>query len=315
VSGGDTAAAPSPLHRRLIRYQAERFPLAAYLPMVGMAAFAAVSWSRAARDAPGFIPAGRFAAGALTMLVLFFLLRVADEHKDAETDRAARPELPVPRGLVSLGELRVTGLGFLAVAASLNGALAPPLLWPLLAVLVWAGLMTREFFAPAWLRARPSAYLLSHMLIMPLVLLYGTALDWLAAGAAPPPALWVFLGAAFASGLVLEIGRKLREPSAERPGVETYSASWGPGAAVAAWGAALAAAVVGVATGMLAAGAPLLPALGLPLAAALLAVVPAAGLLRARPGSGRRIEVASGVWNLAAYLFLALPWLLWGVRP
>jgi 4-hydroxybenzoate polyprenyltransferase len=316
MSGGDTPlAAPPPLHRRLLRYQAERFPLAAYGPMVGMAAFAAVSWSRAARGAGGSLPAGRLAAGAFTMLVLFFLLRVADEHKDASADLSARPELPVPRGLVSLAELRVVGLGLLAVAAGLNAVLAPRLLWMLLAVLLWAGLMTREFFAPAWMRARPWAYLLSHMMIMPLILLYGTAVDWFAAGAGPPPALWVFLGAAFASGLVLEIGRKLRDPGAERAGVETYSASWGRGRAVAVWGAALAAAALAVGTGMLVAGAPAALAVGLPVAAGALVAMSAAGVLHARPGSGRRIEAASGAWSLAAYLFLALPWLLRAVQP
>ena len=71
--------------------------------------------------------------------------------------------------------------------------------------------MTREFFVPEWLRAHPALYLVSHMVILPLILLYGSTVDWLTAGAAPPRGLIVFLAATYACGLVLELGRKAME--------------------------------------------------------------------------------------------------------
>src|SRR5439155_297122 len=83
-------------------------------------------------------------------LVFFFLLRVLDEHKDEDVDRRFRPELPVPRGLVTLAELRWLGGAALALVRALNAWAAPALLVPILGVGAWATLMTKEFSAPGW---------------------------------------------------------------------------------------------------------------------------------------------------------------------
>ena len=96
--------------------------------------------------------------------------------------------------------------------------------------------MTREFFAPRWLKRHPVVYMTSHMVILPLVDLYATACDWWVAGRhRPPRGLYWFLIVSYLNGLVIEIGRKTRVPADEEPGVETYSALWGTGGAVRAW--------------------------------------------------------------------------------
>lgn len=300
--------APASLPRRLATYTAERFPLAAYLPMILVAAFAALGYSRVARGAAGFASVGAYATTVFTLLAAFFALRVADEHKDAAVDRLTRPELPVPRGVVTLRELRTVAAVTALVAVVANALVAPALLLTLGAAALWLALMTREFFAREWLRARPAVYLASHMVIMPLLLLHATAVDWLAAGAPPPRALAVFLAATYATGLVLEIGRKVRAAPDERPGVETYTSSWGIQRAVTAWLAALAlsAALVGASSYAVYArwaflAAPLL---------ALLAAMAATRITRApgQPGAGKPIEAASAIWTLGAYVLLALPW-------
>src|SRR5690606_28307976 len=148
-------------------YQRERFPLAMYLPMVAVFTASAAYYSRFARGAEGFIPPARFAVGALTALVFFAWLRILDEHKDAEIDRRYRPELPVPRGLVTRAELRRVGLWALAAAVLLNLWIEPALVVVMAAVAAYAALMTREFFAGEWLRAQPLAYLPRHMAGMP----------------------------------------------------------------------------------------------------------------------------------------------------
>jgi hypothetical protein len=285
---------------RLREYQAERFPVAAYLPLVAVATFAALAFSRASRGEIGF-PRLEFGVGTFTLLVFFFLLRVLDEHKDAAVDARYRPELPVPRGLVTLPELRSVAATVVVAGAVLNALIAPVLLIPALVVGAWAALMGREFFAPEWLRARPLAYLLSHMVVMPLIFLYATSLDWLAAGAAPPPGLALFLALAFFNGLVIEIGRKLRAPVEERDGVDTYTAAWGRTVAVRAWLGVLAAALVAGALAGRLIGVGLLTLVALtPLAIA--AALPASRLLRLPvPGLGRRIETAAGLWVLACY--------------
>ena len=295
--------------RRLLAYAGERFPLAAYLPMILLAAGAAIGYSRVARDAPGFSPPATFLVTAFTLLAAFFALRVADEHKDADVDRVTRPELPVPRGLVTLRELRVAASVLAMAALVANGLLSPVLLLPLAGVALWLTLMTREFFAREWLRGQPAVYLASHMVIMPLLLLYATATDWMTAGAGAPRSLWLFLAASYATGLVLEIGRKIRSPGEERPGVETYTESWGRPRAVTAWLASVAASAT-----LIVLTAVAVRATWTPVAAPLLAIgvsFAAWRFLRADPAArvGKQIELASAVWTLGAYVLLALPWI------
>jgi 4-hydroxybenzoate polyprenyltransferase len=229
------------LTRRLFAYQAERFPLAGFVPLITLFTVASAAFSRIARHAPGNVSATLLAVGSFTSLVCFFLLRVLDEHKDAADDRRFRPELPVPRGLVSLGELRAVGTAAGTLAVLLNALLAPVMLLPLALVAVWATLMTREFFVREWLRAHAAAYLVTHMAIMPLIDGYTTGLDWLPAGRHPPVGVLWFLAVTFANGVLIEIGRKLRAPADERTGVDTYTHVWGPRRAPLVWLFALAA--------------------------------------------------------------------------
>ena len=276
--------------------------------MILLASLAALGWSRAARGAAGIIDAFAFATAMVLLLAAFFTLRVADEHKDAATDRVSRPELPVPRGVVTLAELRWAAAPVALSAVALSVAISPRLLIPIAAAATWLALMTREFFAPEWLRARPLPYLLSHMVIMPLLLLAATAVDWLPAGGGPPPGLAWFLAAAYATGLVLEIGRKIRSPSEERPGVDTYTSAWGVPRAIIAWLAALGLSAGTIAITTRDAGSTLAPLVVIVMAH-LLALPALHFLSRSRaPRAGKVIEIASGAWTLTAYGCLTLPW-------
>ncbi len=302
----EAVAVRPPLAARLWAYQKERFPLALYLPLIGVSAVCAAAYSAAARGAAALPAAPILAVAALSAVAFFFVLRVADEHKDAALDRVARPELPVPRGLVSLGELRRVGAAVALVVVLANAFAAPRMLWALGAAAAWAALMTREFFVAEWLRARPVAYLLSHMVAMPLLFAYLAGADWLAGGHAPSPALGWFLGLAFLNGLLVEIGRKLRAPRDERPGVETYTATWGTRAAPAVWlavlaGAATLAGLAGRATGSL---VPVL--IGLAVLAPAAAWPAAAFLRHPDTAPAKRVETVAGLWTLASYLLLAL---------
>lgn len=291
---------------RLDQYQRERFPLAAMLPMSLSFSFSAVAYSRLASGRRGFIPLGRYAVGAYTALAILFLLRVLDEHKDRDTDARFRSELPVPRGLVSLAELRAVGGGAALLAIVLNALFLPCLLPELALVAAYAALMTWEFFVPEWLRARPLAYLLSHMAILPLVDVYTSGLDWAPDGNRPAPALAVFLCVTFMNGVVVELGRKLRAPSAEREGVDTYSKAWGLDRATAAWMGCLVltaclAVAAGGATGL---GWGRIAFLALFVAGCLAAGV---RLLRRRDAAAAKaVESVSGIWTLVLYLWLGM---------
>jgi 4-hydroxybenzoate polyprenyltransferase len=95
-----------------------------------------------------------------------------------------------------------------------------------LVALGYSLLMAKEFFVGAWLRPRLVLYAVSHMLVMPLILLW---VAQMAVGDAPLPAgVELLLALSFLSGFSFEIGRKTRGAAEEREGVDSYTKSLGP---------------------------------------------------------------------------------------
>jgi 4-hydroxybenzoate polyprenyltransferase len=312
------APAPSGLFHRLWIYQGERFALAGFVPLITVFTFCSAAYSRVVRGAPGFVPWPRFAVGAVTALVFFFMLRVLDEHKDREVDARWRPELPVPRGLVTLRELRRVGAVLVGVTLLANAIVDARLLWAYLGVAVWATLMTFEFFVRDWLRGHLAAYLLTHMAIMPMIDFYTTGLDWLAEGAPAPHGLIAFLAVTFMNGVLIEIGRKVKAPEDEREGVDTYTHGWGVRTAPAVWLLALATSAV---CAWLASRDTQTTALTLWIIVpvALLCAVPAVAFLHGRGRAwASRLERASQLWPLITYALLgSAPYLarMWRTGP
>ncbi len=284
-------------------YQRERFPVFAHGLLILAFSACAVSFSGLLRGSA--TPSWQAYAVAFGVCFLMFLqLRIADEFKDAGDDARWRPYRPVPRGLVKLSELRVLFIASAVLQAVMAFALDRWLLVPLIIAWTYLALMSVEFFMRDWLKKRPVVYLLSHMGIMPLVDFFGTACEWMPSGAAMPKGLGWFLAASFFNGLVIEIGRKLRQPQDEEEGVETYSRLWGKAGGAAVWiscllmtlGCASMAAsqihfVVPVAAGL---GVVLVPA------------VAVAMIYATKSLAGKKIETLSGVWTLALYLLLGL---------
>jgi hypothetical protein len=289
-----------PLLRRLWIYQTERFPLAK--TSVLLVVFTAASISVSANLGGHALPAwSAFTTAFLATLIIFFQLRACDEIKDADDDRRYRPERAVPRGLVSLRLVVGLGIAGVPLAALPAAFLSPLLLWPLALVWVWMALMSFEFFAPHWLKARPFLYLVSHMAIMPLIDLFVTACEWLPRAGAPPAGLWLFLALSFVNGCVLEIGRKLYGRENERPGVETYSALLGPRRAALAW-CACAILAYGFLLGVGAAVAALLP-VAIVGAVALAATLACAARYAGKPDGGtqKMVDAMAGLWVLVCY--------------
>jgi 4-hydroxybenzoate polyprenyltransferase len=288
-------------------YQRERFPVLAHGPLIAAFSLSAVSYSALVRGTTR-PPHWQSCLAAFLSSFLFFLqLRIADEFKDFEEDSTYRPYRPVPRGLVTLRQLGWVWLGCIAIQFAIALWLSPRLIVLLIVTWVYLALMSKEFFARRWLKARPITYMVSHMAIMPLVDLYTTACDWVPAGFnRPPPGLLFFLLVSFFNGMVIEIGRKIRSPQDEEPGVETYSFLWGRRKAVGAWLLML------LATGQYAN----LAARGISFAKPVLilltvvfvgAVSVCAWFLRSTlPKRGKYIEAMSGVWSLTLYLSLGV---------
>jgi 4-hydroxybenzoate polyprenyltransferase len=296
-------------------YQRERFPIFAHGALIAAFSLSAVCYSALIRGATSITLAAALVAFA-TAFLFFLQLRIADEFKDFGDDAKFRPYRPVPRGLVTLRELGVLGVVAAVIQLTLAAGYDHRLATILVVVLAYLALMSVEFFAAAWLRARPFLYMASHMLIMPLIDFYATACDWLPAGAGVAPALAWFLLISYFNGMVIEIGRKIRAPADEEVGVETYSAIWGRGGAVAAWLGAMALCAVCalVAAREIRFVLPVAVVLVILLAAAVIVV---AGYLRAPlPGSGKRVELVSGLWTFAMYVSVGIAPLAlrhWGI--
>lgn len=284
-------------------YQKERFPILAHGPLIAAFSACAVAFSSLLRDAPP-PDAQMFFTAFGVCLLMFLQLRIADEFKDAGEDARWRPYRAVPRGLVKLSELRVVFILAGLVQSILVIMLDARLFVVLGVAWLYLGLMCVEFFCRDWLKKRPVVYLLSHMGIMPLVDFFGTACEWLPRTGAAPGGLAWFLTASFCNGIVIEIGRKLRQPADEEEGVETYSRLWGKSGGAAVWVAAMVCTLLCAVMAAAAIGFTLPVVIALSSVLVLvLAILPSylrGGL------HGKKIEGVSALWTLTLYLMLGL---------
>ena len=223
------------LAHRLWRYMQERFPIFEHGALIAAFSFSGVALSACLRGSNELPHLEVLLTALLAALIFFLQLRIADEIKDHEEDCRFRPYRPVPRGLVSLSELKGVAVVGALLQFILTLLLNPFVLWFLLLAWLYLGLMTKEFFQGKWLRAHHLLYMGSHMLIMPFIDAYITACDWAPAAHGPPDGLLWFLLVSFFNGLVIEIGRKIRAPQDEEVGVETYTVLWGMSRSIWAW--------------------------------------------------------------------------------
>lgn len=285
-------------------YQKERFPIFQHGILVIAFSSSAVAYSAmlgGANDG-GIVPAwSAFIVAFITVLIFFLQLRIADEFKDAEEDAKYRPYRAVPRGLVSLRELGYVFVGGMLIQLGLTLWLEPKLLILLLVTWGYLALMSVEFFARDWLKERHITYLWTHMLIMPLVDLFATACHWLPTGS-NTGGLIFFLIASFFNGIVIEIGRKLRQPEKEQEGVPTYSKLWGLKVASLVWLGCI------LTTATFAYLAAIKIGFFIPVLCILspLCVWAAWTSFHHEKTSSKRFELIAGLWTLALYLSLGI---------
>lgn len=282
----------------------ERFPIHQNGLLIFVFTFSAASYSKICRGYSNFIPLKYFITGAITAVLFFLLLRIADEFKDFEEDNRFRPYRAVPRGLVSLKELGMVAWCLILFIIILNSIMMPVMLIPVFMVLLYLGLMTKEFFIPSWLKRHPFVYMLSHMFIMPVIDFYTTGLDWIIAQEQPPNALYLFLIISFSNGIVLEMGRKIRAKEAEEYGVETYSALIGETKATIVWICVIIVTlIIAIAASTISGNARF----GVPLLLIFASAAMFFGinfLIKRIQSKAKLLEVASGLWTIGMYLIL-----------
>ncbi len=220
---------------RFYIYQKERFPFVGYIFLVGAFSFSAVSFSRMCRGVEGFIDLQPFLICVFNTVTLFFLVRIFDEFKDQEDDRLYRKYLPVPRGIISLKELKYVGLSVFILQVTINTIFYPQMLILYFFVILYLLLMGTEFFVADWLKKHQFWYVTSHMFIIPFIDIFASGFDWRLNDLEPPQGLLIFFCISYLNGIVLEIGRKIKTAESEEEGVLSYTKLMGIKKAPAFW--------------------------------------------------------------------------------
>lgn len=290
--------------KRFWIYQKERFPLLGHGLLVASFSFSAIAYSRLCRHADGFVKPETFLTAIVTTISFFFLVRIFDEFKDAEEDARYRKNLPVPRGLISFRELFVMGMVAVTLQLTVNLLIFPPVLLLYAMVMAYLLLMGKEFFVGRWLKQHQFWYVVSHMMIIPLIDVLASGYDWFVEGAKAPAGLYWFFAVSFMNGVVLEVGRKIKDPASESEGVLTYSYRMGTKRSAYLWILML---LITLGLGLCAAvfaGHGLFTYIVL-VSAFVLCTLPAFAFIH-QPTSKRskRIELASVLWTITLYLSL-----------
>jgi hypothetical protein len=213
----------SPLVVRLLAWANERFPPGPGVMFVALYLGALVT-GRAFTHGPPLELGALDVVSFFGVWAFFLMLRVFDEHKDYALDLQNYPQRVLQSGLITLGHLKVAcGV---AIALQLGVSLAHDhgfglvTRWWLL-TFGWSLLMAKEFFIGEWLAKRLVLYATSHMLVMPMSLLW---MAQMGAGQTALPGSVVALAImSFCAGASFEVTRKIKAPVDERPTVDSYT--------------------------------------------------------------------------------------------
>jgi 4-hydroxybenzoate polyprenyltransferase len=178
--------------------------------------------------------------GVWNIFALLLILRLMDELKDREIDKALFRDRPLPSGRVKESDITWSLAAMCVLFLAPNAASRTTLL-AAAAVLAYAFLMFKYFFAPAYLRAHLLPNLATHNPIVALMQLELMAVFSAGAGLGWSDIRWPSVLAAVAMNwamfLAWEVSRKIRAKEEENAYV-TYSRVFGPAGAAAVTGAA-----------------------------------------------------------------------------
>lgn len=209
--------------RNLMAYFNERFPLV----NMGLFAILFLTVSSVAHFF-SFSTQNHFSntiLGIVAVISFFFRLRVFDEIKDYKIDMLNHPNRVLQSGRVKLKQLMFVSfvLFIPEIAWTIFNGKTAIICW--LILLLYSLLMRYEFFVSNYLRKQLLLYAATHMLIMPLIIL------WIWAAFSPDNLLvkpyFLLASLSFLSGFCFEIARKTHAANAEIPTVDSYSQTIG----------------------------------------------------------------------------------------
>jgi len=204
----------------------ERFPPLAHSPMIivfALAHFLSFKTPQAPAQTLQFFLALLFST------LFFFKLRLFDEIKDYQTDLKLNPTRPLPRGILSLTQVKkmiVKIISFeiliIILFHRLNHALSSAFF--ALTAISYSFLMYKEFFIGKFLRPHLTTYAITHTFVSVLLSL---ALAMFFSPKTNPGQLILFALSAWAYFNLFEFARKTFATSEERQQVESYSKTFG----------------------------------------------------------------------------------------
>lgn len=165
------------------------------------------------------------ALGVIAVISFFFRLRVFDEIKDFKQD-----SINYPNRVLQSGRITLKNLSRLAIIGTVI-ELAWCLWTGYIAILFWSVavayslFMRYEFFVGAFLKKHLLIYALTHMLVMPLIILWIFAAFYPALESLHP--FYMLAGLSLLSGFSFEIARKIHAPAAEKASIDSYSKAIG----------------------------------------------------------------------------------------
>lgn len=171
------------------------------------------------------VPVSHIILGVVATISFFYRLRVFDEMKDFKMDAINHPNRVLQSGKVSLRQLVVIALLLLIVEISwsLISGLKTVLFWSI--AVAFSLLMRYEFFISNLLKRYLLLYSFTHMLIMPLIIIWLWS-AYVAQFAFTLPLILLCL-LSILGGYSFELARKIHARAAERELVDSYSKSIG----------------------------------------------------------------------------------------
>lgn len=209
---------------RWLRFIKERFDPLSHLVMMGL--FIAAFMINVNFLELGALGTIQKALLCIFVFLFFLKLRFYDEIKDYETDLVINPTRPLPRGLLSLYQVkRAIEWTILFELVILMGLGGKALIMGIVAI-AYSLLMYKEFFIPHKIRPLLTTYAMSHTFVtifLSFTMMCALTQSWVWK---LPSDLIKFSVMAWPLFNIFEFGRKTYQPSEEREGVPTYSNIW-----------------------------------------------------------------------------------------
>lgn len=207
-------------------YQKERFPVIAFGIYVFAIVFATYCVTSNLTSNYGF-NWKKIILMFIVVFLQFLMVRIVDEFKDYDEDCKYRPYRPVPRGLITLKELKVLFVICLVIQVTITLCFCK-YSFPFL-ILLWVmfALMTKGFFIKKILDEHLLLEVLFDEIMMPTMVLYDSNFVGHMTDFISNSVFIKFLILSYIVSWIIEIARKIRCKEDEENGVRTYTAVYG----------------------------------------------------------------------------------------